>query len=234
MSQPNFFDLRRFLPVIHGPVFAKCRSMTNTEVFPILHGGLAATKKPEPAPNSDLALAIAAGKGNMAAFETLYVRHNRRVYSLCLRMTQNAAEAEDLAQEAFIQLFRKIGSFRGDSAFTTWLHRLTVNQCLMHFRKRSVKLERTTEEGETPVQIVRGTENPNSMPIVDRIALDNALTQLPPGYRTVFVLHDVEGHEHEEIARMLGVAVGTSKSQLHKARMKLRKILKARNEPNKN
>jgi len=78
------------------------------------------------------------------------------------------------------------------------------------------------------------TENPNSMPIMDRIALDNALTQLPPGYRTVFVLHDVEGHEHEEIAKMLGVAVGTSKSQLHKARMKLRKILKARNEPSKN
>jgi RNA polymerase sigma-70 factor (ECF subfamily) len=136
-------------------------------------------------------------------------------------MTQNAAEAEDLAQEAFIQLFRKIGSFRGDSAFTTWLHRLTVNQCLMHFRKRSVKLERTTEEGETPVQIVSGTENPNSMPVMDRIALDNALTH-------------VEGHEHEEIAKMLGVAVGTSKSQLHKARMKLRKILKARNEPSKN
>ena len=120
--------------------------MTNTEVFPILHGGLAATTKSEPAPNSDLALAIAAGKGDMAAFEKIYERHNRRVYSLCLRMTQNAAEAEDLAQEAFIQLFRKISSFRGDSAFTTWLHRLTVNQCLMHFRKRSVKLERTTEE----------------------------------------------------------------------------------------
>lgn len=208
--------------------------MTNSEVFPIVHAGLAAPTKSEPAPNSDLALAIAAGKGDMNAFEKIYERHNRRVYSLCLRMTQNAAEAEDLAQEAFIQLFRKIGSFRGDSAFTTWLHRLTVNQCLMHFRKRSVKLEKTTEEGETPVQIVSGTENPNSMPVMDRIALDNALTQLPPGYRTVFVLHDVEGHEHEEIAKMLGVAVGTSKSQLHKARMKLRKILRARNEPSKN
>ncbi|HLM25088.1 MAG TPA: RNA polymerase sigma factor, partial [Pyrinomonadaceae bacterium] len=161
--------------------------MTNSEVFPIVHGGLVAPKKAEPAPNSDLALAIAAGKGDMSAFEKIYERHNRRVYSLCLRMTQNAAEAEDLAQEAFIQLFRKIGSFRGDSAFTTWLHRLTVNQCLMHFRKRSVKLEKTTEEGETPVQIVSGTENPNSMPVIDRIALDNALTQLPPGYRTVFL-----------------------------------------------
>jgi RNA polymerase sigma-70 factor (ECF subfamily) len=140
-------------------------------------------------------------------------------------MTRNVAEAEDLAQEAFIQLFRKIGSFRGDSAFTTWLHRLTVNQVLMHFRKASVKREQTTEEDETPVQIVRGTENPNAMPVLDRIALDKALAGLPPGYRTVFVLHDVEGYEHEEIAKMLGVAVGTSKSQLHKARMKLRRLL---------
>jgi RNA polymerase sigma-70 factor (ECF subfamily) len=96
----------------------------------------------------------------------------------------------------------------------------------MHFRKRSVKLERTTEEGETPDQIVRGTENPNAMPVLDRIALTKAVNQLPSGYRTVFVLHDIEGHDHEEIAKMLGVAVGTSKSQLHKARMKLRAILK--------
>lgn len=175
---------------------------------------------------SDQVLAREAGKGDMGAFEKLYERHYRRVYSLCLRMTQNVVEAEDLTQEAFIQLFRKIGSFRGDSAFTTWLHRLTVNQVLMHFRKAMVKRERTTEEGDTPEQIVRGTEDPNTMPVVDRIALDNAIKQLPAGYRTVFVLHDVEGHEHEEIAKMLGVAVGTSKSQLHKARMKLRGILK--------
>jgi RNA polymerase sigma-70 factor (ECF subfamily) len=97
-----------------------------------------------------------------------------------------------------------------------------------------VKLERTTDEGDTPVQVVRGTENPNSMPVMDRIALDNALKQLPPGYRTVFVLHDVEGHEHEEIAKILGVAVGTSKSQLHKARMKLRNILKTKKNAEKN
>src|SRR3954471_10305819 len=175
---------------------------------------------------SDFELAQRSAKGDMGAFQELYERHNRRVYSLCLRMTQNASEAEDLAQEVFIQLFRKIGSFRGESAFTTWLHRLTVNQVLMHFRKRSVKLEQTTEEGETPIQIVKGTENPNSMPVVDRIALDNAIAQLPPGYRTVFTLHDIEGHEHEEIARMLGCSVGTSKSQLHKARMKLRTLLR--------
>ena len=208
--------------------------MVNTQILPIWPTNkelerLSADSKPI----SDHALARAAGLGDMKSFEELYERHNRRVYSLCLRMTQNVAEAEDLAQEAFIQLFRKIGSFRGDSAFTTWLHRLTVNQVLMHFRKRSVKLERTTEEGETPVQIVRGTEDPNAMPVLDRIALDRALSQLPPGYRTVFVLHDVEGHEHEEIAKILGVAVGTSKSQLHKARMKLRRLLKTQSESQK-
>src|ERR1700750_2006215 len=167
----------------------------------------------------------------MQAFEQLYERHNRRVYSLCLRMTQNASEAEDLAQEVFIQLFRKIGSFRGESAFTTWLHRLTVNQVLMHFRKRGVKFEQTTDDGDTPVQIVTGTADPARMPVVDRIALDAAVAQLPPGYRTVFILHDVEGHEHEEIARMLGCSVGTSKSQLHKARMKLRVLLRQQNPP---
>lgn len=201
--------------------------MTDTDVFPLWSSKKTAVHgEAETAPLSDHALAIAAAAGDMGAFEQLYERHNRRVYSLCLRMTQNVAEAEDLAQEAFIQLFRKIGSFRGESAFTTWLHRLTINQVLMHFRKRSVKLERTTEEGETPVQIVRGTENPNRMSVLDRISLDSALKQLPPGYRSVFVLHDIEGHEHEEIAKILGVAVGTSKSQLHKARMKLRRLLK--------
>src|ERR671915_229502 len=180
---------------------------------------------------SDYELGQKAAQGDMAAFEELYQRHNRRVYSLCLRMTGNVSEAEDLAQEVFIQLFRKIGSFRGESAFTTWLHRLTVNQVLMHFRKRGVKLEQTTDDGDTPVQIVKGTEDPNRMPVVDRIAIDRAVGQLPPGYRTVFLLHDVEGHEHEEIARMLGCSVGTSKSQLHKARMKLRKLLRQQNEP---
>jgi RNA polymerase sigma-70 factor (ECF subfamily) len=156
----------------------------------------------------------------------LYRRHFRRVYSLCLRMTTNPEEAEDLAQETFIQLFKKIGSFRGDSAFTTWLHRMTVNQVLMHFRRRKSRPEYITKEGETPVQIVQGTENQNKMPVVDRIVLEDAIAKLPPGYRTVFVLHDVEGHEHNEIARMLGISEGTSKSQLHKARLKLRSLIR--------
>ena len=129
--------------------------------------------------SSDFELAQRAAEGDMNSFEELYQRHNRRVYSLCLRMTGNVTEAEDLAQEVFIQLFRKIGSFRGESAFTTWLHRLTVNQVLMHFRKRGVRLEQTTEDGEAPIQIVKGTENPNAMPVVDRIALDKAIAQWP-------------------------------------------------------
>ncbi len=180
----------------------------------------------EKTPSTDFELAQQSAAGDMNAFEELYRRHFRRVYALCLRMMGNPTEAEDLTQEVFTNLYKKIGSFRGDSAFTTWLHRMTVNQVLMHFRKRSTRSERTTEEGETPVQIVLGTENPNRMPIIDRIALEKAIAELPPGYRTVFVLHDVEGHEHEEIASMLGIAAGTSKSQLHKARLKLRNLLK--------
>ena len=174
---------------------------------------------------SDLSLAQKAANGNIAAFEMIYERYHRRTYSLCLRMTNNQTEAEDLTQEVFIQLFRKAGSFRGDSAFSTWLHRLTVNQVLMHFRRRSVKNEKTSDDGEMPEQTVSGTENPNKMPVVDRIALKNAIAELPNGYRKVFILHDVEGYEHEEVARLLGISVGTSKSQLHKARLKLRGLL---------
>lgn len=174
---------------------------------------------------TDIELARMAAAGNLAAFELVYQRFHRRTYSLCLRMTQSVTEAEDLTQEVFIQLFRKIGSFRGDSAFSTWLHRMTVNQVLMHFRKRGVQNEKTTDDGEMPEQVVKGTENHARMPILDRIAIDKAISQLPNGYRTVFVLHDVEGFEHEEIANMLKLSVGTSKSQLHKARLKLRKLL---------
>ncbi len=180
---------------------------------------------------TDFELATVSARGDMAAFEEVYSRHHRRVYSVCLRMLKNTSEAEDLTQDVFIQLFRKIGSFRGDSAFTTWLHRMTVNQVLMHFRKRNVKFEKTTEEGETPVQIVSGTQNPERMRIVDKIALENAIEQLPKGYKNVFLLHDVEGFEHEEVARILGCSVGTSKSQLHKARLKLQKLLKKKANP---
>jgi RNA polymerase sigma-70 factor (ECF subfamily) len=201
---------------------------TEATTFPVIESAGRRKKAAAQSPDtmSDHALARLAGQGDMPAFEQLYVRHNRRVFSLCLRMTGNVPEAEDLAQEVFIQLFRKIGSFRGESAFTTWLHRMTVNQVLMHFRKKGVRLEQTTDDGDVPVQIVKGTENARRMPVVDKIALDAAIAKLPPGYRTVFLLHDVEGHEHEEISKLLGCSVGTSKSQLHKARMKLRHLLK--------
>jgi RNA polymerase sigma-70 factor (ECF subfamily) len=179
---------------------------------------------------SDLDLCRLASQGDLAAFEMIYQRYNRRTYSLTLRMTGSQTEAEDLTQEVFIQLFRKIGSFRGDSAFSTWLHRLTVNQVLMHFRRRSYKNEKTSEDGEMPEQTVQGTSNPNRMPVVDRIALKNAIAELPNGYRNVFLLHDVEGFEHEEVARHLGISVGTSKSQLHKARLKLRSLLVKQND----
>ena len=214
---------------------------TETLNFPIFQGGstgessenalLASGYVKDISTAKDFELTQAASKGNMAAFEEIYQRHHRRVYSICLRMLQNAFEAEDLTQDVFIQLYRKVGSFRGDSAFTTWLHRLTVNQVLMHFRKRNVKFEKTTEEGETPEQIVAGTANPFKMQIVDKMALENAIEQLPAGYKNVFVLHDVEGFEHEEVARILGCSVGTSKSQLHKARLKLRKLLKKKANP---
>jgi RNA polymerase sigma-70 factor (ECF subfamily) len=183
------------------------------------------TAAPIGAGTTDIELCRRAGDGDLAAFELVYERYHRRTYSLCLRMTASQTEAEDLTQEVFIQLFRKIGSFRGDSAFSTWLHRLTVNQVLMHFRRRSVKNEKTTEEGEMPEQAVTGSANPNRMAVVDRIALKNAIAQLPNGYRRVFILHDVEGFEHEEVSRIMGISVGTSKSQLHKARLKLRGLL---------
>ncbi len=194
-------------------------------------GFIKAEEKIDVSSAKDFELTQAAANGNMMAFEEVYNRHHRRVYSICLRMLQNATEAEDLTQDVFIQLHRKIGSFRGDSAFTTWLHRMTVNQVLMHFRKRNVKFEKTTEEGETPVQVVGGTENPRKMPVVDKIAIEDAIDKLPNGYRNVFVLHDVEGYEHEEVARILGCSVGTSKSQLHKARLKLRKLLQKKAPP---
>jgi RNA polymerase sigma-70 factor, ECF subfamily len=168
--------------------------------------------------------------GDAHAFQALYDKHKRRVYSLCLRMTSNTAEAEDLTQEAFLQLYRKIGTFRGESAFSTWLHRLSVNVVLMHLRKKSlpvVSLEESTQPGEddTPKKDF-GAEDIALAGSIDRLQLQKAVEDLPPGYRTIFVLHDVEGYEHNEIAEIVGCSIGNSKSQLHKARMKLRDLLK--------
>lgn len=166
-----------------------------------------------------------AANGDVEAFERIYRRHHSRVYTLCLRMVRNASQAEDLTQEVFIQLHRKLHTFRGDALLTTWLHRLTVNQVLMHFRKPIVKSEFTTDDEATLVPVASGTERPDRMAVIDRIALMEAIGQLAPGYRLVLLLHDVEGYEHDEIAKMLGCAVGTSKSQLHKARLKVRQLL---------
>ncbi|HEX8844496.1 MAG TPA: RNA polymerase sigma factor [Pyrinomonadaceae bacterium] len=181
--------------------------------------------------NSEYQLAQRLAAGDMEAFAELYERYHRRVYSLCHRMTNNVAEAEDLTQEVFIHVYHKIGGFRGESAMMTWLHRVTVNKVLMHFRKSSVRHERTTEDDFLPEPKVVNAETWDQLLAVDRLALDRAVAQLPPGYRAIFILHDVEGYEHAEIARMQGCAVGTSKSQLHKARMKLRELLKERFQP---
>ena len=159
---------------LNFPVFHSEQGVKTDDVKFFLDGSIADVGKA-----TDLQLARSASHGDMGSFEELYKRHHRRVYSVCLRMLQNTSEAEDLTQDVFIQLYRKIGSFRGDSAFTTWLHRMTVNQVLMHFRKRTVKFEKTTEEGETPDQIVTGTANPERMRIVDKIALDNAIGGRP-------------------------------------------------------
>jgi RNA polymerase sigma-70 factor (ECF subfamily) len=164
-------------------------------------------------------------EGDRQVFHELYQEHRRRVFSICLRMTQDVSEAEDLTQEVFIHLFRTIGSFRGESAFTTWLHRLTVNHVLMHFRKRRVRSERTTGNGDLPVQVVAGTSDPKRMRVVDQILLSEVIAQLPEGYREAIILHDVEGLEHSEIAQMRGRSVGTSKSQLHKGRTMLRTLI---------
>lgn len=171
-----------------------------------------------------------AQEGDVGCFEALYVQHKRRVFSLCLRMSKNHAEAEDYTQESFLQLYRKIASFRFESAFSTWLHRLAVNVVLMHFRQKGLletSLEQTLEpqhEGEPRREF--GANDIFLTGSIDRLTLENAIAGLPPGYRMVFVLHDVEGYEHNEIAEMLGCSIGNSKSQLHKARMKLRDLLK--------
>jgi RNA polymerase sigma-70 factor (ECF subfamily) len=170
-----------------------------------------------------------AQQGDADAFATLFHTHKARIYSVCLRMTNNAAEAEDLTQDAFLQVFRKITSFRGDSAFSTWLHRISVNTVLMHFRKKSLNHVSLDEpyDNEDGGKVRReiGTKDNNLAGCVDRIALVRAIKELPPGYRTIFVLHEIEGYEHQEIAEMLGCSVGNSKSQLYKAKLRIRELL---------
>lgn len=183
---------------------------------------------------SDAELIARAQRGDEEAFAALFEVHKRRVYSLCLRMTGDTAEAEDLAQEAFLQLFRKIATFRGESAFSTWLHRLVVNVVLMHLRKKGlqqVSLDEPDASQDEPVKREYGDDDKRLLHSIDRITLSRAIEGLPPGYRAVLVLHDVEGYEHNEIAQILSCSVGNSKSQLHKARLKLRELLRSQRLP---
>lgn len=183
-----------------------------------------------PASSGDAELIARAQRGEEQAFEAIYNAHKRRVYYLCLRMIGNTAEAEELTQEAFMQVFRKIQTFRGDSSFSTWLHRVSVNVVLMKLRKKTpneipIDSEDENQEFSAPPKEF-GAPDLTLTGLVDRVTLDRAVAELPPGCRQVFLLHDVMGCEHNEIAAMLDYSVGNSKSQLHKARMRLRKLLR--------
>ena len=196
-----------------------------------------AASQPEPAsaappapPRQPDEILARAQAGDHQAFAQLYALHKRRIYSLCLRMVNNVAEAEDLTQEAFLQLHRKIATFRGDSAFSTWLHRLAINVVLMHLRKKGLQLT-SLDEAMEPTQDDGpgrsfGAPDLALTGSIDRLALERAVGDLPAGYRLIFVLHDIEGYEHNEIATMLDCSIGNSKSQLHKARLKLRDALR--------
>lgn len=172
-----------------------------------------------------------AQQGDGSAFECLYASHCRRVYALCLRMVGNTAEAEELTQEAFLQVFRRIATFRGESAFSTWLHRVAVNTVLMRLRRKRLvptSLDDTSgsnQEGEAPQREIGGRD-PLVAGALDRVDLERAIGELPEGYKTVFILHDIQGYEHSEIATIMGRTIGNSKSQLHKARMRLRELLR--------
>jgi RNA polymerase sigma-70 factor (ECF subfamily) len=201
-----------------------------TDPTPETESAPEATAAPTRPLTPEAAILANAQAGDHHAFAHLYSLHKRRIYSLCLRMVGNVAEAEDLTQEAFLQLHRKIATFRGDSAFSTWLHRLSINVVLMHLRKKGLPLmsldeamEPTHDDG--PGRSF-GAPDLSLTGSIDRLALERAVAALPAGYRLIFVLHDVEGFEHNEIAAMLDCSVGNSKSQLHKARLKLRDALR--------
>jgi RNA polymerase sigma-70 factor (ECF subfamily) len=172
-------------------------------------------------------------EGDSRGFERLYQLHGRRVYRLCLQLVKNSTEAEDLTQDAFLQTFRTIHTFRGDSRFSTWLHRVTVNVVLMHLRKRKhseLSLDETPQPSdESPKPSVEvGRPDLNLNGVIERVNLEKAIDQLPHGYRKMLILHDIEGYQHSEISQIVGCSVGNSKSQLHKARQRLRALLPRR------
>jgi len=179
--------------------------------------------------DSERSLVQRAQSGDEQAFATLFQTHKKRVYSVCLLMTKDVAEAEDLTQEAFLQVFRSVGSFRGDSAFSTWLYRVAVNTVPMKLRRRKtppiLSLDEPVSAESPSLRRDVGKADPHLCGAVDRIALRRAMQDLPEGCRKIFALHEVQGYQHHEIAEMLDCSVGNSKSQLHKAKMKMRDLL---------
>jgi RNA polymerase sigma-70 factor, ECF subfamily len=176
---------------------------------------------------ADLALARRCQKGDAAAFEELYRQHARRLYSMAFRMAGSIEEADDLLQDMFLQAHRKLGSFRGDSSLGTWLYRLGMNHCLDYLRGRRAKMERVTDSLDAREAAEPVAPGPVVPAAISRMDLERAIGRLPEGCRAAFLLHDVEGFEHHEAAAILGISEGTSKSQVHKARMKLRAMLSA-------
>jgi RNA polymerase sigma-70 factor (ECF subfamily) len=178
---------------------------------------------------SERSLVQRARSGDEEAFAALFQSHKKRVYSVCLLMTKDIAEAEDLTQEAFLQVFRTVGSFRGESAFSTWLYRVAVNTVLMKLRRRKsppiVSLDEPVSSETPSLRRDVGRADLNLNGAVDRITLRRAMQELPEGCRQIFALHEVEGYQHHEIAEMLDCSIGNSKSQLHKAKMKMRDLL---------
>lgn len=176
--------------------------------------------------SADFELARRCQEGDAPAFEELYRQHAGRLYNLIFRMTGSAHDAEDLLQEVFLHAHRKLGSFRGESSLGTWLYRLGMNQCLDHLRGRQSKMGRATDSLDAEDAAEVAATAPVVPTAISRIDLERAIARLPEGSRAAFLLHDVEGFEHQEVARILGVSEGTSKSQVHKARMKLRAMLR--------
>ncbi len=179
--------------------------------------------------NSERSLVERAQDGDEEAFATLFELHKKRVYSVCLLMTKDVAEAEDLTQEAFLQVFRTIGTFRGEAAFSTWLYRIAVNTVLMKLRRQKsravVSLNEPVSHDSPSLSHDIGKKDPHLTGTIDRIALLRAIESLPDGCRRVFALHEIEGYQHHEIARLLHCSIGNSKSQLHKAKLKMRDLL---------
>jgi RNA polymerase sigma-70 factor, ECF subfamily len=179
-------------------------------------------------PGSISTLVSRAQDGDREAFATLYELHKKKVYSICVRMTGDVAEAEDFTQDAFLQVFRKLSTFRGDSLFSTWLYRVAVNTVLMALRRKhppEVSLDEPVPMDSACAQREVRHDDLPLLGAIDRIALASAIRELPPGCRAIFLLHEVEGYEHHEIATLLHCSVGNSKSQLHKARWKIRALL---------